>query len=147
MSSSDSIGAEARAQVGNHIDSLRDISRISVLRSEYAVVDILQVPVVNESHQDSKAVQFARAGERAMLPTPVTQFHQVARVPLQSNIGHYSARLNQFAAPVKACRQTGNLDLRHEIVLLRAISNSPNQTGCHGFRSRLNAHLHLPGRP
>ena len=60
--------AETGAQVGDLITTARRASIINI------VVDFLQVPIVDERHHHSKAVELPRADKGVFVPAPVLQF-------------------------------------------------------------------------
>src|SRR5262245_46908648 len=114
-----------------------------ILRGVDFVVNGLKIPVVDESHHDAKAIQFPAAAEGIVRPGPCGQLLLVFWAALQPRVSNGAVLMDGFAVAMKFA-DSGNVELRHEIVVVSVITHGPHKTSGGGFPAGFVANLYKP---
>src|SRR5260221_7368322 len=96
--------SETGAQVADHVDGLGSARLFAVLLLINSVVRILQVPVVDQRHDDSQSIQLARAGKRIVTPLPGTHLLLALCVSLEPHIGYGTIGRKKLLTALQARR-------------------------------------------
>ena len=110
---------------------------------EHAIVDVLQVPVVEERHHHPETVELARADEGIVVPAPRGRFFAASALALQTRSRH-DVFAGDELLPAGEPWQSQDADLRPVVVFVDHVAGSPEQARGGRFRLGLFSELDLP---
>src|SRR6185369_5490798 len=108
------------------------------------VVDVFQIPVVDERHEYAQAIQFPSASEWILAPCPDADIPSLVRTSFQTYIPDQPIRFDQMLTAMEARGHVVDVNLVGEVVLVGGIAGCPDEPCRHRFRARFSTELDLP---
>ena len=127
------------AKIADLIDPCVRGFLMRVFQLEDAVVDVFQVPIVDDCHQHPQAVQFSRAREWILTPRPLSNLRSLIRFPLQPHAMHGAVAVDHPLTTMDVGRHLVDANFVDEVLLFGGVADSPQQTTGRRFRARLRA--------
>ena len=119
--------------------------RVLCRHEKYLVVRVLQIPIVEQRHQDEQTLKLVRSDEGIVFPTPIFEPLDLFRPRLEPDVGKAAALAHGNFFTRLRCAL--DLNARGQVVDLCHVADSPHKA--HGSRLRLRfvAEFGDPGVP
>ena len=108
------------------------------------VVHVLEIPIVQQRHQDAETVVLTRVSKWILAPFPHPGLFIAFRISLQSGVVNGPARTNQVLAAMQVPRKLIHSKLGNQVVVGCEIPDGPDKTGRRGFGARFRSEFQLP---
>jgi len=108
------------------------------------IVDVFQIPVIDERHEYAQTIQFPGTGERILAPRPDADLPPLVQSSFQAYVTHHSIRFDQMLTATEARGHVADVNHIGEVVLVGGIPGCPHQPRRHGFRACFSTELDLP---
>jgi hypothetical protein len=110
------------------------------------IVDILEIPVVDDRHEHTQAVELARPAEWTATPLPIAKRLLIGQLSFQPDVVHGAIGPNQLSPPVHILWHPLDPNLRQKVVLVCGIADGPDQATGDGFGASLRTEFDSPFR-
>jgi len=95
------------------------------------VVNVFEIPVVDNGHQNSQTVVFSSPGKGSMLPGPRAALGSVRKFPLQAGVVDSSFRSHQLLPAMQTRGQFCDAQGGQEVIFIGEIACGPEESrGC-----------------